>query len=51
MKLNAEYFIEMVEETARINKSGSSSGSKPMFEYRHNPFRFDINGGLIDFEH
>lgn len=40
LKLNAEYFLEMV---------GEGSG-KPLFEYRYNPFRFDSNGTLIDFE-
>jgi hypothetical protein len=43
LKLNAEYFLEVVEGK---NKSGET----PLFEYKYNPFRFDVNGTQIEFQ-
>ena len=46
MKLNAEYFIEAVQEA----NNGNENGEKPtFFEFKHNPFRFDIHGKPINF--
>ena len=39
LKLNAEYFLEVV-----------SSSKQPFFEYKYNPFRFDILGKMVDFD-
>lgn len=42
LKLNAEYFIETVEASKRNN-------STPLFEFKYNPFRFDVLGKPIEF--
>jgi hypothetical protein len=34
--VNAEYFLEQVEK------------NHPIFEYRHNPFRYDVSGSEIE---
>eukprot|EP00347_Sterkiella_histriomuscorum_P014936 403358939 len=43
LKLNAEYFIETIENSKRDNCT-------PFFEYKYNPFRFDVLGKPIDFK-
>jgi hypothetical protein len=40
LKLNAEYFIDTIEE----------NGNNPsLFEFKYNPFRFDVLGKMIEF--
>ena len=42
VKLNAEYFIEEME---------ASSPKKPaFFEFKYNPFRYDINGKRLEID-
>lgn len=41
--MNAEYFIDTVEASLRENKT-------PCFEFKYNPFRFDVLGKPIDFK-
>jgi len=43
LKLNAEHFIETVEASSRNNTT-------PTFEFKYNPFRFDVMGKMIDFK-
>ena len=38
LKINAEYFIEEIERS-----------KESFFEYKYNPFRYDVNGVKIDF--
>jgi glutamine synthetase len=42
LKLNAEYFIEVVEASKKDN-------STPCFEFKYNPFRYDVLGKMITF--
>ena len=42
LKLNAEYFIDVVEKSQKEN-------STPYFEFKYNPFRYDILGTSINF--
>ena len=42
LKLNAEYFLEVIEP--------SSANSKPHFDFKFNPFRFDVLGKMMKFK-
>ncbi|CDW80282.1 UNKNOWN [Stylonychia lemnae] len=48
LKLNAEYFADEVEKHQK--QSTSEKESLPFFEYKYNPFRFDVQGKPITFD-
>jgi len=41
LKINAEHFLEVMENSQKEGKLG-------MFEYKYNPFRYDVEGTLIE---
>jgi len=43
--MNAEYFLEVLERSQSDDKKGQD-----LFEFKYNPFRFDILGKKIDFD-
>ena len=43
--MNAEYFLEVLEKAKADGKQGQE-----LFEYKYNPFRFDILGKRIEFD-
>ena len=45
--MNAEYFIEQVEKAKK--ESASNPDARPYFEFKYNPFRFDVLGKPIEF--
>ena len=44
LKLNAEYFLEVMEASAK------NPTKKPFFEFKYNPFRFDVLGKMMTFD-
>lgn len=49
LKLNGEYFLETIETSRADTAQSKDPKEKPMFEFKHNPFRFDILGKHIEF--